>query len=106
AAPLGRDVLQLEVLDVDPLGAEGLRDSREDSGPVGDVDADAMERAWVVVRVGEHPAAVAGGLADPAREEARVAGGERVLELLEPAAVLDQRAAQLVGVVEEDVDPD
>ena len=39
-------------------------------------------------------------------EEARVAGLERGLELLDPAAVLGQRLAERRGVLDEDVDPD
>ena len=45
-------------------------------------------------------------LADPARQPARVAAPERLLELLDPAAVLAERRPELVGVLEEDVDPD
>ena len=37
AAALGREVPELEVLDVDPLGAERLGDPGEDAGPVGHV---------------------------------------------------------------------
>ena len=80
-------MLELEVLDVDPLGAERLRDPREDARPVGDVDADALELAGVAVRAFEHPPAVGGGLADPAREEAGVPFAERRLDLLDTAPV-------------------
>ena len=43
---------------------------------------------------------------DPAREEAGVARVERLLQLLDPAAVLAQRLAYRAGVLEKDVDPD
>ena len=42
----------------------------------------------------EQPAAVAAGLADPAREKAGVAGLERALDLLDAPAVLGERAAE------------
>ena len=105
-ATLARHVLQLEVVDVDPLGAEGLRDAGEDTGPVGYVHAQPLERARLVVGLGEHPAAVTGRLRDPAREEAGVAFGERALDLLDAATMLGERAPERLGVVEEDVDPD
>ena len=60
----------------------------------------------IVVGRGEHPPAVATGLADPAGEEARVARGERGLELLDPPPVLAERGDERVAVVEEDVHPD
>ena len=49
AAALGREVAELEVLDVDPLRAERLRDPGEHARPVGDVHAEPLELA----RVGE-----------------------------------------------------
>ena len=94
AAALGRDVVQLEVLDVDALGAERLRDAGEHARPVGDVHAQALQLAGVRVLALEHPAAVAGGLADPAREKAGVALLERRLDLLDAAPVLGERAAE------------
>jgi len=45
AAVLGRDVAQLEVLDVDAGRAERLRDAREDAGLVRDADPDAVQLA-------------------------------------------------------------
>ena len=75
-------------------------------GPVGQVDPQALERARVAVRRREHPAPVARRLGDPARELAAVLGGERPLELLDPAAVLAERRDDRLAVVEEDVDPD
>ena len=45
-------------------------------------------------------------LADPACEEPRVALGEGALDLLERTALLGEREAQRLAVVEEDVDPD
>jgi hypothetical protein len=99
-------VLELEVLDVDPLGRERLRDPGEDTGPVGNVDAELLERARVGIHAFEQASAVAGRLADPAREEAGIAPGERSLDLLEPATVLRQGVADRLGVLEEDVDPD
>ena len=59
AAALGRDVVQLEVLDVDPLGAERLRDPGEHARAVGHVHADALQRARVGVGALEHAAPVA-----------------------------------------------
>ncbi len=106
AAALGREVLHLEVLDVDPLRAERLEDPGQDARPVGDVDAQPLQRARVVVGRREQAPAVAARLGDPAGEEARVAGGERCLELLDPAAVLAERGDERVTVVEEDVHPD
>ena len=44
-AALAREVAEVEVLDVDPLGAEPLRDPGQDARPVGDVDDDALQRA-------------------------------------------------------------
>ena len=102
----GGDVLQLEVLDVDPLRAERLRYPRQDAGAVGDVDAQLLEGAEVGVRLRQHAPAVATRLADPACEEAGVAGVERLLQLLDAAAVLDERLADGAGVLQEDVDPD
>ena len=68
AAPLGRHVLELEVLDVDLLGAERLRDARENAGPVGHVHADALKRADVVVGLVQQRAA---GCRPPRRSSAR-----------------------------------
>src|SRR5439155_24455794 len=51
AAAFRGEVVHLEVLDVDPLGAEGLRDPAEHARPVGDVDAHALESARVRVGV-------------------------------------------------------
>ena len=64
----GETCCELEVLDVDPLRAERLRDPREHARPVGDVDAHALQLARVGVRALEHPAAVA---APPRRSSAR-----------------------------------
>src|ERR687892_728580 len=80
-AALGREVVELEVLDVDLLRAERLRDPGQNARPVGDVHLHALERADVRVRLRQQRAPVAGGLADPAREPARVAALERALEL-------------------------
>src|SRR5256885_8617636 len=87
-AALGRDVVELEVLDVDSLRAERLRDPGEHAGPVGDVHAEPLEPAGIRVLALEHPAAIARSLADEARKEARVALRERRLDLLDPATVL------------------
>src|SRR4051794_28092098 len=106
AAALRRDVVQLEVLDVDPLRAERLRDAGEDARPVGDVHAQPLQLPRVGILALEHPPAVPGRLADPAREKARVALLERRLDLLDSAAVLRERGADRLGVVEVDVDPD
>ena len=99
-------MLELEVRDVDPLGAERLEDPGEDARAVGDVHAQPVQGARVLVGRVEHPAPVAARLADPAREKAGVAVGERGLELLDAAAVLGERGCERVAVVEEDVDPD
>src|SRR4051794_16645593 len=93
AAALGREMLELEVLDVDPLGAECLRDPLQNARPVGDVHAHLVQRARVVVGDVEHAAAVLRRLADPAREKPRIALGKRGLDLLDPAAVLGERLA-------------
>ena len=106
AAALARDVVELEVLDVDPLRAERLHDRGEDPRPVGDVHLHAEELGRLLERVAQELLALRRGLADPAREEARVAALERRLELLDPAAVLGERGAELRRVVEEDVHPD
>src|ERR687895_2702908 len=97
---LGREVLQLEVLHVDPLGAERLEDSGENPRAVRDVYAEPVQGARVLVCRVEHPAAMRGRLADPARKRARVAGGERSFELLDAAAVLAECGAERRSVVE------
>ena len=99
-------MLQVEVLDVDPLRAERLGDPGEHAGPVGHVHAQPLQRAGVGVRGLEQPAPVRRRLADPAREEAGVAGRERGLELLDAAPVLGERRGERGAVLEEDVDPD
>src|SRR5919198_3261624 len=107
AAAFRRHVAELEVLDVDALGAESLRDAGEHARPVRDVDAQPVQVAGICrIRALEHAPAVADRLADPAGDEPGVAGGERSLEVLDPAAVLGQRSPQLGGVVGEDVGPD
>ena len=58
-----------------------------------------MHRARVGIGASEQLAAVLRGLADPPREEARVAVSERGLELLDAAAVLGERVADRIGVV-------
>jgi hypothetical protein len=85
--------VELEVLDVDPLGAERLRDPREHARTVGHVHAQLMQLAGVGERALEHAPAVVGGLADPAGEEAGVALRQRGLDLLDPPPVLGQLAA-------------
>ena len=105
AALLGGDVVELEVANVDARRAEGLEDLGEDVRPVGHVDLDALEGARVAVGDVEHPAAVGGSLADPARDELAVAAAERGLDLLDPPAVLGEACADCVGIVEEHVDP-
>src|SRR6478609_9142376 len=98
--------MELEVLDVDPLRAERLRDAGEDAWTVRHVDAKLVQVARVGEGAREHLAAVVGGLADPACEEAAVALLERGLELLDAAAVLGERLPDRAAVLEEDVDPD
>src|SRR5689334_2224415 len=104
AAALGRDVVQLEVLDVDALGAERLGDACEHAGPIGHVHAEAVEVAGVRVLAVEHPPPALRRLADPAREEAGVTLRERGLDLLDAPAVLRELGSDALGVVEEDVD--
>ena len=74
--------------------AERLRDPGEHARAVGHVDAELVEIARVGERAGEHAAPVVRGLADPAGEEAAVAGLERGLELLDPPPVLGERLAE------------
>src|SRR5882724_1199841 len=99
-------MLQLEVLDVDPLRAEGLRDPCENAGTVGYVHAEPLQHARLLVRIRKHAAPVVGRLADPAREEPGVALRERTLDLLDPPAMLGERGRESLGIVEKDVDPD
>src|SRR5581483_9487640 len=106
AAAFGRDVLELPVLDVDPLRAERLGDSLEHARAVWDVQANVVERARVLVRDVEHAPSVLRRFADPPREEAGVALREGGLDLLDPPPVLGERLADRAGVVEEDVRPD
>ena len=106
AAALGGHVGEVEVLDVDLLGAQRLRDSRQHAGTVGHVHLEAVERAGIRVGLLEQAAAVHGRLADPACEVAGIALLEGSLELLHAPPVLGERRPQRVRVVEEDVDPD
>ena len=99
-------MVQLEVLDVDPLRAERLEDAGEHARPVGDVDAQPLQRAGVGEGRREQPPPVAARLADPAREEARVARAERRFDLLDAPPMLGERGGERLAVVEEDVDPD
>ncbi len=85
--------MELEVLDVDPLGAERLGDPGQHARAVGHVHAQLLELARVGEGVGEHAPAVAGGLADPAGEKPRIPGVEGRLELFDPATVLGERFA-------------
>ena len=86
AAALAGEVLEVEVGDVDPLGAERLRDPGDHARPVGNVHAQPLELARRPRTRSQQPAPVRRGLADPAREEAGVAGRERRLDLLDAAA--------------------
>ena len=106
AAALRREVLQVEVGDVDSLRAERLRDACDHARPVRDVHAEALQLARVVVGRLEQAPPVAGRLADPPREKAGVARGQRGFELLDAATVLRQGLGHRVPVLEEDVDPD
>ena len=56
--------------------------------------------------VSEQPPPMRARLADPAREEPRVAVRQRPLDLLERTALLGEREPERLPVVEEDVDPD
>ena len=75
-------------------------------GTVGDVNAESLQRSWIVVRRCEHPAPIAACLADPTRDEPCVPVAQRGLELLDPAPMLSERGEDGLLVVEEDVDPD
>src|SRR5687767_15101734 len=99
-------MLHLEVLDIDPLGAERLEDPRENTGTIGQVHAHTMECTWILVRGLEQASPVAARLADPTGEETRVAARQRILELLDAAAMLGERGRERLAVLEEDVDPD
>src|SRR5690242_19509888 len=103
---LRRDVVHLEVLDVDALRAERLRDPGKDARAVRDVHAQPVQRAWVRILALEHPAAALRRLSDPAREEPGVALLERSLDLFDATSVLLERGPDRIGVVEVDVDPD
>src|ERR687887_1085104 len=105
-ASVRRDVLELEVLDVDPLGAERLGNAREHARAIRHVHAELLELARIGVGLGQHAAAVAGSFADPAGEEAGVSTRESRFELLDPTAVLAERFPERSRVLEEDVDPD
>src|SRR6476469_9773585 len=98
--------MQLEILDVDALRAQRLRNAGEHAWAVGHVPAQALQLAGVRVLALEHATAIARGLPDPARKEPRVALLERLLDLLDATAMLGELAADALGVVEEDVDPD
>ena len=84
--------MELEVLDVDALGAECLRDPGEHARAVDHVHREPLQGAGLGERVLEQAAAMDGRLADPAGEEARVAPLEGPLELLRAPAVLGERA--------------
>src|SRR5687768_1121750 len=88
AAALRREVLQLEILDVDLLGAEGLRDPGEHSWPVGHMHAHPLELAHVGESLIEQTPPVHARLADPTSEPPRVARRQRLLELIHEAPVL------------------
>ena len=75
-------------------------------GRSGTCTTQPLQLAGLLVRISEHAPAVVRGFADPAREEAGVAGRERLLHLLDATAMLGERRRQRFGVVEEDVDPD
>ena len=106
AAALRGDVLQLEVLDVDPRRPERLGDPGEHARAVRHVHVQLLEVARVGERLGEQPAPVRRRLGDPAGEEAGVSRLEGLLELFDAAAVIGERDAHRGGVLEEDVDPD
>ena len=67
AAALGRHVVELEVLDVDPLGAERLEDPGEHARPVGDVDPEPVESPGSANAVAASP----GGARSPRRSIGR-----------------------------------
>ena len=91
--------MDFEILDVDPLARQRLRDAREDTWPIGNVDLKPEQRAGVGVGRLEQVAPLGRGLADPAREVAGVALGERALELFDAAPVLTERCSQLLRVL-------
>src|SRR6266511_4070516 len=99
-------MVKRQVLDVDPLRPERLHDRGEDSRTVCDVHLHAEELRRLLERVAQKLLSLRRRLPDPTREEAGVAALERGLELLDAAAMLGERCAQLRRVLEEDVDPD
>ena len=99
-------MLELEVLDVDPLGAERLEDAGKDARSVGDVHAQPVEGAGVVVRRSSIRRRLP--LASPIQRARKPAS---------PAASADSScstrrrcsasaAREGVAILEEDVDPD
>ena len=66
-------------------------DPRQHARAVGDVDDHALQLARVVERARQHAAAVAGRVADPARQEPGVARLERPLQPLQLAAVIGEQ---------------
>src|SRR5439155_21979519 len=88
AAAFPRKMLELEVLDVDALRAECLRDAREHTGTIGHVHAEPLQGARLLVRVGKHAAPVVRRLADPACEEAGVSRSPRTLDHIATPAML------------------
>ena len=108
AAALGRHVEQVEVLDVDPLRPERLRDPREHARAGREcAPAASCSVAGIGIRLGQQPPPVLRRLADPARQVAGVGLVERASRApRRGAGARRARARALVGVLEEDVDPD
>src|SRR5581483_5705534 len=80
-AVLGRDMAELEVLDVDGRGTQDLRDPRQHARAVGDADANAVQLPGLgLVRVREQLVAAALRIRDRALDERPVATLERTLD--------------------------
>src|SRR5581483_3924561 len=105
-AVLGRDMAELEVLDVDGRGTQDLRDPRQHARAVGDADANAVQLPGLgLVRVREQLVAAALRIRDRALDERPVATLERTLDGFELVAQRADGARDQVAVLEEDVGP-
>ena len=84
--------MELEVLDVDALRTERLRDRGENSRRIRHVGPYAIEVARVGgVRCPQHPTAVAGSFVDPPPEQLPITSLESCLHVLDRPAVVGER---------------
>ncbi len=103
----GGDVLELEVLDVDPLGAERLGDRGEHAGPVGHVDANPVERAGVGVGAARASAGGSGAASPIQRARKPASPCSSAASTCSIRRRCSASASRIASrVVEEDVDPD